>query len=671
MSVATWADPTATWADATATWADAGITDLAFACEWSPSTDPGDTPSWEDITERVRSGRIGRGRQSEFDTTSAGTMSLTLDNRDGTFDPEVNSDARPNKRIRVTVGTGADRQYLFDGWIDSLPQGYRGPTDAVVELTATDGFKLLSRFELDPIYAGVVEADGPYAWWRLADDLPTATVATDSSGNGRHGTWKGTPSSTQSLLTDGPGGVSLDGSSVDAGSGGDHISADGMVCTALQGGTVAAAPVTVEAWVRTGKFGTNLSFICGQTHVVGPTFTADFVLGMNNSTGVPFFAAQVGGINAQATGSTVIRDTGVHHLVGTVDSSRVARLYVDGVLEATTSAMGATTSIDSSGAFRVGKPPVAADPGAGSAYKPFKGDICEVAIYPRALSGAEILEHYTAGAAPWANDTTGARVARILNLVGWPSGERSLDIGASSVGAARGIAGSSALDHLLRVEQTEQGRFFIDGRGHAVFRGRNYETALTLEATFDDGENDGLTFDFSDDNLCNDCTVTRDGGTPQRAQDAASIATFWRHSVDISGVLFATDNEAKSMAEWRVANFSQPVMRPAGLRFKPFIDLPEFYPRVLARELGDRISVTKETPAGATIEVDAVIEGITHSFNGGMDWQTSWNLSPVMFGQFGPGGGSGNKFWTLAPNSGATLAQQDLAQLDNDNRLGN
>ena len=669
MTASTWADATATWADATATWSDAGVTDLNAKFEWSPSTDPGDAPVWEDITELVRAGRIFRGRQSEFDRTSAGRMTLTVDNRARTFDPVADSQARPNVRVRATVGSGADLVALFDGWIDQLPQEYRPPADATVQLTATDGFKMLARFELDPIYAGVVAADGPYAWWRLADDLPTATVAADSSGNGRHGTWKGTPSSTESLLTDGPGGVSLDGSDV-TGSNGDHVSSDGMVCTAVQGGTVAVAPVTVEAWVRTGKFGTNLSFICGQTHVVSNTFVSDFVLGMNNSTGTPFFAALYGGGNAQATGTTVIRDTGVHHLVGTIDSSRVARLYVNGVLEASHTPAGSGLTIDSSGAFRVGKPPVGSDPGAGSSYKPFKGDVCEVAVYTRALSAAEILEHYNAGAAPWANDTTGARVARVLNLVGWPSGERSLNIGASSVGAAKGIEGSSALDHLLRVEQTEQGRFFIDGAGRAVFRSRNYETALTLEVTFDDGDIIDLMFDYSDDNLCNDCTVTRAGGTPQRAQDAASIATYWRASDNISGVLFATDNEAKSMAEWRVANFSQPTLRPTGLTFRPYRDLPDLYERVMMRELGDWISVTR-TLSGDDIEVDAVIEGITHDFRPGVDWRTSWNLSPLMYGQFGPGGGSGNRFWTLAPNSGATQAQQDLAKLDNDNRLGN
>ena len=664
MPQSTWADPTATWADPIAPWADEGVTSLDPTFQWSPTTDPGDSPVWEDITDYVLDGSISRGRQSEFDRTSAGRMSLTLDNRARTFDPEHDSNVRPNIRVRATVGSGADLLPLFDGWTDGLPQAYDPPNDATVALTATDGFKILSRFELDLIYAGVVEADAPYLWWRLADDLPLSTTAADSSGNGIVGTLKGTPSSTGSLIMDGPGAMSFDGQ-------GDNTegSSDGVVATAATGATLATAPASVECWVRTSKYGTNYSFICGQTTTPGPTtFNHILSLAMDNDTGLPQANALFGNFNKTVTGTTVLRDTGIHHLVATIDTDLKLRLYVDGDLEGVSSASSGL-SMDSSGSFRVAKTPVRGETGVGTAYRSFKGDVCEVALYDRALSAAEVLEHYNAGAAPWANDTTGARVARILNLVGWPSGDRSLNTGASSVGPARGIAGRTALQHLLAVEETEQGRFFIDGAGRACFRGRNYETALTEEASFTEADYVDLMFDFSDANLCNDCTVTRVGGTPQRAQDATSIATYWRCSDDISGVLFATDNEAKGMAEWRVYNYKSPVLRPSGIRFLPLADLPDLFPRVLARELGDRVEIVRTPPSGSAITVDAAIEGIQHRFTR-REWETSWNLSPLMFGQFGPGGSNNQRIWTLS-GPGASAEIIDLSKLDNNNRLGN
>lgn len=650
MTRSTWADPSATWADPVEPWADEGVTDLGFACEWSPSTNPGDPPVWVDITARVRSGRVSRGRQSEFDRTSAGQMSLTLDNRDRTFDPEHNPNARPNKRIRVTVGTGTDLRHVFDGWIDSMPQLYSSAVDAVVSLTATDAFKLLAKFKLDEIYGEAVLADSPYAYWRLADDLPIATSATDSSGNGYDGDWKGTPSATGSLIADGLGAVSLDGE------------ADGVV---ISTGTLPSTPLSIEAWVKTGKYGTNLSLIAGQTHEIGgtnPQFIRDFVLFMDNDTGVANFTARiVGESNITVTGTTVLRDTGPHHVVGTIDTDRKLRLYVDGVQEGGTSAAATGTSLDSSGRLRIGRPPTNNETGGGETYKCFKGDICEVAVYDRALSAARVLAHYNAGSAPWSGDSTGDRVDRVLNLIGWPSGDRSIEAGASTLGAAANIEGVTALDHLLAVEQTEQGRFFISGAGDATFYGRNHETSLTVQASFDDGENDGLEFDYSDANITNDMTVTRAGGLPQRAVDQTSIDAYWRHSDDMSGLLYATDSEALAMAQWRVANYAEPVMRPTNLRFKPLINLSNVYPKVLMRELGDRIEVTKTTPAGGSVVVDAVIEGIEHQFAGGMDWRTSWNLSPIVSGQFGPGGGGG---FTYVKLNDATLGQ-----LDN-NRLG-
>ena len=660
MARSTWADSTATWSDASAPWADEGITDLTAKFEWSPSTAPGASPVWVDITDRVRFGRITRGRQSEFDRTSAGTMSLEVDNRDRAFDPWVTSTARPNKRVRATVGEAPDVVYLFDGWIDGIPQAYAPPSDAVVTLTATDAFKVFARSELDAIYGPVVEADSPHGWWRLADDLPRATVVADSSGNGRTGVWKGTPTGIESLVTDGPGGVSLDG----AGSTTEG-SADGAVIT---GGTISAAPVSIEAWVRTGKYGTNFSFICGQTHVTADTFITDFGLGMNNSTGVPQLLVFIGNQIATIEGTTVLRDTGVHHLVATVDSSRACRLYVDGALNAgpTTVGLTSSTALDASGSIRIGKAPVGADPGAGTGYKSFKGDICEVAVYNTALSAARVLAHYQAGATPWANDTTGARVTRILNLVGWPSGDRAIDTGASTLGAAQNIEGKSALDHLLAVENTEQGRFFITGAGDVAFHSRTHEINLTSEASFVDEEVDDLEFDFSEANLVNDCTVTREGGLPQRAQDATSIAAYWRVSDSMSGLLYSTDEEALAMAQWRVSNLANPSLRPSRLTFKPLIDLTDSFPRVLNRELGDRITVTK-TLDGSDITIDAVIEGISHDFGPGMRWKTSWNLSPLQYGQFGVGGNTGG-YWRMA-GPGASAETIALSRLDNNNRL--
>ena len=268
--------------------------------------------------------------------------------------------------------------------------------------------------------------------------------------------------------------------------------------------TLAAAPVSIECWVKTGKHGTNQSFICGQTHAPSAaSFIIDFGFGMSNVSGVPYFNAQVGGINVTLTGSTVIRDTGVHHLVGTVDSSRNCRFYVDGVLEAGPTAAGSTTAIDSSGSIRIGKPLVGSDPGAGSAYKSFDGEICEVAVYDTALSAARVLAHYQAGAAPWSGDTTGGRVTRVLNLIGWRSADRSIETGSSTLGTAAG-AGPIRARPPVGGGADRTGRVFVSGDGKVTFYGRTHETTGAVVAEFDEDDYVDLMFDYSDANIIND-----------------------------------------------------------------------------------------------------------------------------------------------------------------------
>lgn len=658
MTVATWADATATWADPIASWAYPGVVALDAVFEWSPTTDPGDAPVWVDITDYVLDGSISRGRQSEFDATSAARLRATLDNRDRTFDPTASSNAYPNKRIRVSLGASPDTVYIFDGWIDGMPQAYDPPNDATVSLTATDGFKMLARHQLDAIYGSEIEGDDPWLWWRFFDDVPQTTTCADASGNGRTGLYKGTPSIGQTMIVDGPGG-SLVMDAVASSSSNESQSSDGVVALNV---VQTSGPVSIECWIRTSHYGTNSSFICGQTHTVGSAFVVDYGFVVDNSTGRPSFVAQVGGVNGSVNSSVDIRDDGVHHLVGTIDTSKVMRFYLDGAIVGSNST-GASTSTLLGNSIRIGKPPVDfSGSGYTWGYRPFKGEACEFAVYSDQLDSSEITAHYTAGAAPWANESTGTRIGRVLGLVGWPVGDINLDTGVSTLGAARRVEGRSALDHLLDVERTEQGRFFIAGNGKATFYDRHHVVNTTAEATFIDTDNSSfvdLEFEFNDANIINDCTVTRVGGVPQRAQNATSIASFWRNSESITGVMYADDTEALAMAQWRVQNFGTPVLRPTRMTFDLATNLPDMFERVVRRELGDRVSMTR-TLTGTDIEVDAVVEGITHRFTR-REWLVTWNLSPLTYGVFGPGGGSGATYLTL--NHAA------VGQLDNNNRL--
>ncbi|MBI4496318.1 MAG: hypothetical protein HY689_00230 [Chloroflexi bacterium] len=127
--------------------------EIAFA------TDPGDTPTWTDVSDYVRGVSIRRGRQHELARMEAGTCTLTLDNRDRRFDPaNTGSPYSPNvipmRRVRVSAVWDSTPYYLFTGFIEAWPQDWPDGTfgDALAQVEAVDGFKVLAMVKVSGSY---------------------------------------------------------------------------------------------------------------------------------------------------------------------------------------------------------------------------------------------------------------------------------------------------------------------------------------------------------------------------------------------------------------------------------------------------------------------------------------------------------------------------------------
>lgn len=146
------------------------------AIEFSPTTNPMDTPVWVDITGYVRF-RAGvttsRGRSSELDEFQAGTGSLVLDNRDRRFDPAYTAgpyygNLKALRRFRVRVEYGSTIYTVFSGFCLGWPQVYDlSDNEATVPISLVDGFGLLALatlfetagFTLDSETLGVLDED--------------------------------------------------------------------------------------------------------------------------------------------------------------------------------------------------------------------------------------------------------------------------------------------------------------------------------------------------------------------------------------------------------------------------------------------------------------------------------------------------------------------------------
>lgn len=148
---------------------------------------------------------------------------------------------------------------------------------------------------------------------------------------------------------------------------------------------------STELWVKSDRGGKLLGF---ENVPTGNGSGYDKHIYMDD-TGRITFGTHPGGVRVAQT-QPGFADNRWHHVVGTQGASGMA-LYVDGVLRGTNSA---TTSETGAGYWRAGGGNLGGWPNL-PANSYFTGSLDEVAVYPKALSQAEVTQHYSLGA----NDT--------------------------------------------------------------------------------------------------------------------------------------------------------------------------------------------------------------------------------------------------------------------------
>jgi hypothetical protein len=215
-----------------------------------------------------------------------------------------------------------------------------------------------------------------------------------------------------------------------------------------------------------------------------------------------------------------------------------------------------------------------------------------------------------------AGETTGSRVTKILDTIGWPASMRDIDTGQTTVQADPATQ-RTALSALQTVATTEYGAIYMGADGKAVFQDRAV-TAGSIGGTpvvfNDDGTGIGY-FDvkwvFDDTQIYNLATVTRTGGTVQTVSDAASIAQYFTHSYNQSGLLMETDAVALQYAQAFVASRKDTIVRVDSLT----LDLQQDnYSAGTIAGLGldffDPITVTTSQPSNTTLSKTQQIFGV-------------------------------------------------------------
>ena len=249
-----------------------------------------------------------------------------------------------------------------------------------------------------------------------------------------------------------------------------------------------------------------------------------------------------------------------------------------------------------------------------------------------------------------AGETTGGRVNRVLDSIGWPGGAARDVVSGNSTVQATTLEGD-ALSEMQLATDSEIGELYVNGAGTVVFRNRQAiltrpESTL-IQARFGDGGTvlgevsyDSVSLSNDDAQLINRVRATRAGGAEQLAEDAASVDEYFDHTFPTpSDLVLQTDAETLAWAQWVLYISKDPELRFPTLTIKPQKDESILFPLVLDFDMGHRILVRRR-PVDDSGEADPVIErecfirGIEYTIEQ-YDWTVTYTLqSAAKVGSF-------------------------------------
>jgi len=216
-------------------------------------------------------------------------------------------------------------------------------------------------------------------------------------------------------------------------------------------------------------------------------------------------------------------------------------------------------------------------------------------------------------------DDTGERIGKILDTVSFPNSMRTIDTG-DSLCQADPATTRTALAAIVNTEFSEQGAFYMDSEGQAVFKNRTAVVASAGGTPIEFNQTGdipykNLTFAFDDKLIINQATITRIGGTAQFAEDTGSVATYFPHSVNYNDLVIQTDTDANNIARIYVATRSDTTIRIDAMTLD-LLDPAVPTGTVLGMDYFTNVDISNIQPDGSTITKNLQVQGI------------SWDITP-------------------------------------------
>src|SRR5580765_2359473 len=280
----------------------------------------------------------------------------------------------------------------------------------------------------------------------------------------------------------------------------------------------------------------------------------------------------------------------------------------------------------------------------GVAYTLFTGFVDSWTLdYPMFAKDATTTAHAVDGTTKLVNmnvtdnfvaQNTGARILALLDDSGWARTNTSIDAGRTVMPAHVGTV--SAWQAMLEACDSEIGDLYVSAAGAMRFRNRDNIIAETRsntsQATFGDAGVElhyhDIQISYDDQRIRNQITVAYNeaGGTVE-VRDADSINDYGLHQFTLQASI-ADRNTAANLAWFLLHLYRTPFIRVDGITLKPRRDSTNLWPAVLARELGDLVTVKLTPPGGGSrISRDVFVRGIEYDIDADLDWTVRFTFS--------------------------------------------
>lgn len=584
-----------------------------WAIEFSPTSSPGETPVWVDITDDVRSVSIRRGKNRQLDRFEAGTAEIVLDNRTRKYDPlytaspfysGTRSNLTPMRPFRIRGQYNDKTYYRFLGYASTYEQRYdRSNRDATCVVQLEDAFKIFNLTNPASPFSGYIQTTRPSLWFRMGEQGTTTTMA-DSSGYGRDGVYVNAPVLGATGLI-----------------GGDTNTAVQFAAASSEYGSCTSFPYPTSQLGFSIWFSTTAAaeqtLVCLARQDRGLIRYAIQLTAAGNLRFVVHLPAY--GVHAIYTTTDTFNDGNVHHVFGTTEiSTNEINLWsvgIDGTLreysQANLTFAAESTYPSTAGTLFIGQN------GAGASY--FTGTLDEFTAYiDTSFSLAQLRSNlfgiYTTATTRNAGLPTGTHINGVLTNCEWPQNDRTVDTGNSNL-QADDYGDSTALEVMQQMADTEQGLLFMGQDGRIVFKQRQATIGAGVAYTFTDDPTSGvrfadLTFSYDETLLYNSVTAQRTGGGSITVADADSVDRYLVRTYTKTDLLYSSDSQTRDFAQWIVNRYKEPAVRVERMTLRPERNPSALYPAALGIELGSLVRVNR-TPlgVGSAISRDVLVIG--------------------------------------------------------------